>query len=882
MGLFFLLSYVSYITPESTTEKILNQVVLKNSYYISDFPLYSKQYIELTDRDALTKLKQATDEIDKMLSLIDSGGKVTIEDKDYYVQSVKEENLQLRKQDFAQQFKTNKEKVLILWNQNLYAENSDGSYIEDGGGTGKKRLNPDIEEAHEYINISNRALQSKIDGMHHALEEYIVNKERNKKIFHFVLMSVVALLAARTTVLVVNQYIRPMEIVMTKAYKISEVKFEKGKNHIKYLADVLSRLGDEIKDITEFASKIGEGDFKAQFKMIGQQDRLGRSLLEMRDRLAHFSEEERKRSWSTEGLAKVTDILNQFQRDGFEELTFEFIKFIVNHLKVNQAAVFLVNEDDKFDPHIALVSSYAFDKRKYLTKKTPLKYGMVGQCIEEKGTIYMEDVPQNYLFITSGLGEANPRSLVLIPIRHDEKVLGAVELASFTKLKQHEITFLEAACERLGSTISLAKMNIRTKLLLEQSQFVNQELHLKEDMMRKNTEELRKTQSELNKKLAELEYESNLIKNILQAINKTNVSVEFDMKGTILEANEMFTQVMSYEKFELIGKNESMMVVESEKRDGMYETLWESLREGKFMSGEFKRINRLGKEIWLNGAYNPIFDLDGKPYKVILLAQFTTEEKEKDLDYASKLDALNGMMPMLELSPDIRILNSNQNFQHWLGYTRQDLRKVSLASFVLEKAQVEKVAKQIARGDNLYLDLTMLTPTSQERFALVQFYPMKNLSGQIHKILAVFTDLTERKKLESELHQRQEILSDTVAEMEAREALLNKSTLIAELDERGNILMLNHNMTEMLQDEKGELLGERFFKLIKNEAQRDELAQHIQSESKEIKRLQIELFKMDANTFMVDMVLGPVLNNDGTPEKFIAFMLEVNQMRNVN
>ncbi|MCS6832003.1 MAG: PAS domain S-box protein, partial [Flammeovirgaceae bacterium] len=323
-------------------------------------------------------------------------------------------------------------------------------------------------------------------------------------------------------------------------------------------------------------------------------------------------------------------------------------------------------------------------------------------------------------------------------------------------------------------------------------------------------------------------------------------------------------------------------VPESEKKDGMYETLWESLREGKFMSGEFKRINRLGKEVWLNGAYNPIFDLNGKPYKVILLAQFTTEEKEKDLDYASKLDALNGMMPMLELSPEIRIINSNQTFQQWLGYTRQDLRKVSLASFVVEKDELDKLAKRINQGDNLYLDLTMLTPTAQERFALVQFYPMKNLSGQIHKILAVFTDLTERKKLEKELQQRQEILSDTIAEMEAREALLNKSALILELDMRGNILTLNHNLTELLLDESGELIGERFFKIIKDDTTRELLTQHITSGSKEIKRLNLELIRIDGRTVEVDMVLGPVLDADGTPEKYIAFMLQANQLRTLN
>ncbi|MCS6833605.1 MAG: GAF domain-containing protein, partial [Flammeovirgaceae bacterium] len=555
MGLFFLLSYVSYITPESTTEKILNQIVLKNSYYISDFPLYSKQYIALEDRDALTKLKQAADEIERMLVLIDSGGKTIYEEKDFYLQPIREENLQLRKQDFAQLFKTNKEKIQILWQQNLYAETQSSYMIGE-----KRKLNEQVEDAHEYISISNRALQAKIDAMHQALEDYIAAKERNKKIFHFVLMSLVAFLAGRTTILVVNQYVRPFEVVMSKAYKISEIKYDRNDNPMHYLSEVMSRLGDEIKDIAEFATKIGEGDFKAEFKTIGQQDRLGRALIEMRDRLAHFSEEERKRSWATEGLAKVTDILNQFQREGFAELTFEFIRFVVHHLKVNQAAVFLVNEDDKFDPHIVLTSAYAYDKRKYLTKKIPMRYGMVGQCIEEKGTIYMEDIPQNYLHITSGLGEANPTSLVLVPIKHDEKVLGALEMASFTKLKPHEIAFLEAACERLGSTISLAKMNIRTKLLLEQSQFVNQELHHKEEMMRKNTEELRKTQAELNKKLTELEQESNLIKNILQAINKTNVSIEFDMKGNILEANDMFVQVMAYERFELIGKNELMMV----------------------------------------------------------------------------------------------------------------------------------------------------------------------------------------------------------------------------------------------------------------------------------------------------------------------------------
>jgi len=135
-----------------------------------------------------------------------------------------------------------------------------------------------------------------------------------------------------------------------------------------------------------------------------------------------------------------------------------------------------------------------------MQKKIEIGTGIVGQCVLEKETIYMTDIPKNYINITSGLGEDNPRALLVIPLIYNDLVMGIVELASFSPFEQYQIQFVEKIGETIAATIQSVKINNNTNKLLLESQEKSERLARQEEEMRKTMEDMREAQEDAQRK----------------------------------------------------------------------------------------------------------------------------------------------------------------------------------------------------------------------------------------------------------------------------------------------------------------------------------------------------------------------------------------------
>jgi PAS domain S-box-containing protein len=236
---------------------------------------------------------------------------------------------------------------------------------------------------------------------------------------------------------------------------------------------------------------------------------------------------------------------------------------------------------------------------------------------------------------------------------------------------------------------------------------------------------------------------------VLEAINKTNAVVEFDMQGNVLEVNDMYLAVIGYSRDELIGQNEKILLLKESGEQKRHSMIWDSLRSGSFMSGEYKRISKSGKEVWLNGTYNPIFDLQGHPMKVMQLAQFTTEEKERDLDLSSKLQALSEVFPLLDLDITGVIKRFNNVFLHHLGFTQRPSRNTTFIQLVHSQYQPENWeelwATWIEEGTAQSLTLAFEVQESAIiRYYNVNFHPIRNLSGKIYKVMVLMAEISQQ------------------------------------------------------------------------------------------------------------------------------------------
>ena len=328
--------------------------------------------------------------------------------------------------------------------------------------------------------------------------------------------------------------------------KITELLNRLANGHIDEKMQIKLETGDEMEDMTnalnksigglnkkvEFANHIGKGQLKQEFDLLSEEDVLGQSLIDMRNSLVEAREEDEKRKiedekrrWANEGLAQFADILRQ-NNDNLENLATEIIMNLVNYLKANQGGLFILNDDDKENIHFNLLSAFAYDRRKYMQKQIKIGEGLIGTCAIEKKTIFMLDVPQDYMEITSGLGGANPSSLLIVPLKLEDNVLGVLEIASFNKFESHEIEFVEKLAESIGSTLSSVRINIQTNELLERSQQQAEEMAAQEEEMRQNMEELQATQEEMKRKEDHLR---NIIEKLKSKGNFSDEDLDLDI-----------------------------------------------------------------------------------------------------------------------------------------------------------------------------------------------------------------------------------------------------------------------------------------------------------------------------------------------------------------
>ncbi|MEQ9443760.1 MAG: GAF domain-containing protein [Cyclobacteriaceae bacterium] len=407
------------------------------------------------------------------------------------------------------------------------------------------------------------------------------------------------------------------------------------------MADAVEGLVKGLRDTSFFAESIGKGEYQSEFKPLSEEDVLGNSLLGMRDNLQQVAEEDKIRNWATEGSAKFGELLRQ-NGENVQELTKTILSNLITYMHANQGGLYIVQNDiEGEEPYMTLEACYAWDREKYLEQKIYEGEGLAGQSWQEKDTIYLTDVPEDYITITSGLGDASPTSILIIPLLVNEEVYGVIELASFEEFKPHEVEFMQKIAESIASTISSAKINARTQVLLEESQQMTEQMQAQEEEMRQNMEELQATQEEMHRKQRELEntlgeakqreegFEesenrlNSIINNIPKFIFWKNKELEF------LGCNESFAKLAGIASpEEIVGKTDyDFWANDAETfRAGDQEVI--NSKEAK-LDFEEPQTDEQGNKTWMRVSKVPLIDEDGDVLGVLGMFEDITSQKEQ-------------------------------------------------------------------------------------------------------------------------------------------------------------------------------------------------------------------------------------------------------------
>ncbi len=540
--------------------------------------------------------------------------------------------------------------------------------------------------------------------------------------------------------------------------KLPEPVTLESKDELSKVAVLLSGFVNSIREKVKFAQGLENGKDIQVLKPLSDNDTLANALLDLQVSLKKAAEEdvkykieEKKRAWSNEGLAKFSEIL-RFQTSNIGELSDLITKNLVKYLNANQGGIFSYVDDTPEDAHLELVSAFAFDRKKYITKRVDLGEGLVGTCAQEKLTIFMTDIPEGYISVTSGLGEANPRSLLIVPLKTEENIYGIIEIASFNILEFHEIEFVEKLAESIASTFASLKINVHTTQLLEQSRKQAEEMAQQEEEMRQNLEELQATQEEAARKEAE-------VMSIISAIDNSSMMMELDMDGKIIEVNSKYCSVIKCFHEDLTGKNLRAICYFNPQTED-YNILWSELRNGRSVIRE-EEVHFNNKTFFLTQNYSPIYDQDRNPYKILVIASNNTETihleenvsglhqqlNMKSQELSGIIDILNKAVIFAELTPEGTILRANKNYLEVTGYLEKEVISKNARFFLKpeELKQFDLIWAEVEKGKEHTGVVRRTKPTGEEYWLMSAAIPSMDEKGQVKKIYFIAQDITEKK-----------------------------------------------------------------------------------------------------------------------------------------
>ena len=237
----------------------------------------------------------------------------------------------------------------------------------------------------------------------------------------------------------------------------------------------------------------------------------------------------------------------------------------------------------------------------------------------------------------------------------------------------------------------------------------------------------------------------------VNAISKSQAVIEFNLDGTIRWANENFCNAVGYSLSEIQGKHHRIFCDPVYAATPAYAQFWDKLSRGEFDSGEYKRLSKTGKEIWINASYNPIMDMNGKPFKVVKFASDITEQKLKNAEFEGKVNAIGKSQAVIEFNLDGTIIWANDNFLNCLGYSLDEIkgkhhRMFCEPSYTASPAYTQFWDK-LNRGEFEAAEYKRFGKGGKEIFINASYNPILNANGKPFKVVKFATDVTELRKV---------------------------------------------------------------------------------------------------------------------------------------
>ena len=347
------------------------------------------------------------------------------------------------------------------------------------------------------------------------------------------------------------------------------------------------------------------------------------------------------------------------------------------------------------------------------------------------------------------------------------------------------------------------------------------------------------------------------------AISESQAVIEFNMDGTIVTANENFLRALGYSLPEIKGQHHSMFVEASERDSAAYREFWSKLNRGEYQAAEYKRIGKGGKEVWIQASYNPIFDPNGKPYKVVKFATDITAQKIRNMEDAGKIDAILRAQAVIEFKMDGTIVTANENFLKTMGYSLAEIQGKHHSMFVeaaaRESSSYQKFWDSLRRGEYSAAEYKRIGKGGREVWILASYNPILDEKRKPFKVVKSATDVTQQKL--------------STADLAGQISAIGKSQAVIEFNMDGSIISANSNFLHALGYSLDEIQG-RHHSMFVNPAERSS-AEYREFWAKlnrgEYQAAEYKRFGKDGREVWIQASYNPILDLNGKPFKVVKY-----------
>ncbi|WP_184429170.1 MULTISPECIES: methyl-accepting chemotaxis protein [Xanthomonas] len=351
------------------------------------------------------------------------------------------------------------------------------------------------------------------------------------------------------------------------------------------------------------------------------------------------------------------------------------------------------------------------------------------------------------------------------------------------------------------------------------------------------------------------------------AVDRVMAVIEFDLDGRILHANQNFLSLMGYRLDEVVGQHHRMFVTPSDRDSESYQQFWQALRRGDFNAGRFCRLDKNGREVWINASYNPLLDRAGKAYRVVKYATDITTQVRQTADFEGRIDAIDKVMAVIEFSLDGTVLDANENFLAVMGYRLDEIRGKHHGMFVdaqtRQSAAYRAFWEKLGRGAFDAGRYKRLNKDGSEVWIQASYNPVLDEHGRPYKVVKYATDVT-RQVIDS-------------ADADGRIQAIDKVMGVIEFDLEGHVLSANDNFLAILGYSAEEAIGQHHRIFVDANYGASEDYRHFwaklargQFDAGRYRRL-----RKDGSPVWIQASYNPILDVSGRPYKVVKYATDV-------